>query len=170
MLQNYLCQSSSVQTLTLNCRQCLRGIYKTIRCHIKMPQNDLCHSRKQFLSTPTQRGTSQAWHFQGVSLLLLSTWRQRWHFSPSFVAFLPASVTVSMGREAWLALLLRGTPALSMPRSWHTSSITKSLCAMGCILLALLKSRCKMNAFVVAISKKCSNTVLCQRAVFLWVE
>ena len=66
-----------------------------------------------------------------------------------FVAFYPGSVAVSIGTGTWSALLLRDTPALSMPQSWHTSS-----------------TMCKMNAFAVAMSRKCSITVLYQCTVF----
>ena len=73
----------------------------TMRCNT----NNLCHP-KQILSTTRQRGTSQAWHSQGVSHLLLSTWRQCWHFRLPSVAFWTVSVGVTMGTAMWSALLL----------------------------------------------------------------
>lgn len=125
------------------------NIYKTIRCHNKMPL------QKQFLSTTRQRGTSQSWYFRGVSLLLLSTSRRCINKRLPLVPFWTASLSVTMGTQS--SQLFCCEECLSP--CWHTSSATNSLCAMGSTCMALIASRCKMNAFLVSISRKCKSTV-----------
>ena len=57
----------------------------------------------------------------------------------------------------------------------HITGLTLPRCVPPPVLhlvvaLALLISQCKMDAFVVTMSRECSITVLYQRPVFLWVE
>lgn len=111
--------------------------------------------QKQFLSTTRQRGTSQSWYFRGVSLLLLSTSRRCINKRLPLVPFWTASLSVTMGTQSSQLFCCEEC----LYPCWHTSSATNSLCAMGSTCMALIASRCKMNAFLVSISRKCKSTV-----------